>query len=136
RMSPPALDRLIRQCLEKDPEERWHSAHDVVKELKWIREGAKGAVTSGPTLVVGPRRRAWLIAGVAVIALAVSSLLVWRGAQGPVKPTRTAQGGKPTRIVVLPFENLGAPQDTYFAAGMTEEIMNRLANLQDLAVIS
>jgi TolB-like protein/Flp pilus assembly protein TadD len=37
---------------------------------------------------------------------------------------------------VLPFENLGAPQDAYFAAGMTDEIMSRLANLQGLAVIS
>ena len=138
-MAPPALDRLIRQCLEKDPEERWHSVHDVVKELRWIRDGAKGAATSGPTLVVGPRRRAWLIAGiVAVIALAGLSFLVWRGKRvhGPVEPARMAPGRKPPRIVVLPFENLGSPHDAYFAAGMTEEIMSRLANLHGLAVIS
>src|SRR5207249_11536971 len=33
-MSPPALDRSIRQSLEKDPDERWHAVHDLVKELK------------------------------------------------------------------------------------------------------
>ena len=37
---------------------------------------------------------------------------------------------------MLPFENLGAAQDAYLAAGMTEEISSRLANLQGLAVIS
>jgi TolB-like protein/Tfp pilus assembly protein PilF len=38
--------------------------------------------------------------------------------------------------VVLPFENLGPPEDAYFAAGMTEEITNRLASVGDLGVIS
>ena len=40
RMAPPALDRLVKTCLAKDPEERWQSAHDVAAELKWIAEYA------------------------------------------------------------------------------------------------
>ncbi len=40
------------------------------------------------------------------------------------------------RIVVLPFENLGAAEDAYFAAGVTEEITSRLAAVGDLGVIS
>jgi len=39
-------------------------------------------------------------------------------------------------MVVLPFENLGSPQDAYFAAGVTEEISSRLAGLKRLVVIS
>jgi TolB-like protein/Tfp pilus assembly protein PilF len=39
-------------------------------------------------------------------------------------------------LVVLPFENLGAPEDEYFADGITEEITSRLAALQGLGVIS
>ena len=35
-LAPPALDRVVRQCLEKDPGERWQSAHDVASELEWI----------------------------------------------------------------------------------------------------
>jgi TolB-like protein/Flp pilus assembly protein TadD len=42
----------------------------------------------------------------------------------------------PPRIVVLPFENLGPPEDEYFAAGMTEEITSRLAAVSGLQVIS
>jgi eukaryotic-like serine/threonine-protein kinase len=33
-MSPPALDRVVKTCLAKDPEDRWQSAGDVGKELK------------------------------------------------------------------------------------------------------
>ena len=40
------------------------------------------------------------------------------------------------RIVVLPFENLGSPEDEYFADGMTEEIISRLAAVSGLQVIS
>src|SRR5437867_7815758 len=35
---PPALDHLIRKCLEKNPDHRWQSAYDVADQLKWIRE--------------------------------------------------------------------------------------------------
>src|SRR4030065_245020 len=38
-MSPPMLDRVIRQCMEKDPEHRWQSAGDLKKTLQWTLEG-------------------------------------------------------------------------------------------------
>jgi TolB-like protein/tetratricopeptide (TPR) repeat protein len=41
-----------------------------------------------------------------------------------------------SRLVVLPFENLGAPDEEYFASGVTEEIIGRLASVKDLEVIS
>lgn len=39
-MTPPILDRIVRKCLEKDPDERWQSAADLASELKWVGEGA------------------------------------------------------------------------------------------------
>jgi serine/threonine-protein kinase len=36
--TPPALDRLVRRCLEKSPDDRWDSAHDAADELRWIAE--------------------------------------------------------------------------------------------------
>jgi serine/threonine protein kinase len=35
-VAPAALDRVLRLCLEKDPDERWQSAHDLKTELTWI----------------------------------------------------------------------------------------------------
>lgn len=42
----------------------------------------------------------------------------------------------PPRIVVIPFENLGQPDDDHIAAGFTEEITHRLARISSLQVIS
>ncbi len=39
-MSPPALDRVVKTCLAKDPEERWQSAADIKRELQWVAEGS------------------------------------------------------------------------------------------------
>ncbi|HET6372922.1 MAG TPA: protein kinase, partial [Candidatus Polarisedimenticolia bacterium] len=37
-LSPPALERAVRRCLAKDPDERWQTAHDLMMELRWISE--------------------------------------------------------------------------------------------------
>jgi len=47
-LAPPALDRLIRTCLAKDPEERFQTAHDVKLQLQWIGESSsQPGLTSG-----------------------------------------------------------------------------------------
>ncbi len=43
--SPVALDRIVKTCLAKDPEERWQSASDLKRELRWIAESSQ----AGPT---------------------------------------------------------------------------------------
>jgi TolB-like protein len=75
---------------------------------------------------------------VSVLTIAVAVYLIprlpgWWGADGGVGGSSSAPG---TRLVVLPFENLGAPIDAYFADGITEEITARLAGLQGLGVIA
>ncbi|MBM3286605.1 MAG: serine/threonine protein kinase [Candidatus Eisenbacteria bacterium] len=67
---PPALDRLIRTCLAKDPSERRQSMHDVLLDLKWISEGGSEA---GVPARVSSRRRlrgrlAWALASVFALA--------------------------------------------------------------------
>src|SRR5450631_1901780 len=42
-MTPPALDRVVKKCLAKDPDDRWHAAKDLCDELKWIDEGGTRA---------------------------------------------------------------------------------------------
>jgi len=38
-LSPPALERVVNACLEKNPDDRFQSARDVRLELKWISDG-------------------------------------------------------------------------------------------------
>src|ERR1700676_471239 len=42
-MTPPALDRVVKRCLVKDPDDRWQTARDMEIELKWIVEGGSQA---------------------------------------------------------------------------------------------
>ncbi len=84
-LAPPALERLIQQCMAKDPDERRQSMHDVHLELKWIAEGGSQA---GLPSVVGARRRgrarlAWTLAGAATLAAAAFAVGNW---SPPVKP--------------------------------------------------
>jgi serine/threonine-protein kinase len=38
-MTPPALDRVVKRCLAKDPDDRWQTTRDLEVQLKWIVEG-------------------------------------------------------------------------------------------------
>jgi Tol biopolymer transport system component/predicted Ser/Thr protein kinase len=45
-VAPPALDRVLKRCLEKDPENRWQTARDLKAELEWIA-GAAPQIEAG-----------------------------------------------------------------------------------------
>ena len=84
-LTPPALERVIRMCLHKDPDERWQSAHDVAAELKWIGES-----TSPPAAGRAPNRReviAWSLVTF-LLAATAASILFRRPATGRVAPLR------------------------------------------------
>ena len=42
-LAPSSLDRVVRACLAKDPEQRWRSAHDVALALRWPEPDGRGA---------------------------------------------------------------------------------------------
>ena len=78
-MAPPALDRLIRTCLAKDPEERIQTAHDVKLQLQWIAEGGSQAGQAGH---VSPARRSleragWLLAAMSILLLLAGGAAWW-----------------------------------------------------------
>src|SRR5882757_1846054 len=64
-MTPPALDRAIRRCLAKDPEDRWQTARDLLLELKWIAEGGSQAALTplGAAKRIGARWKRTLLWG-------------------------------------------------------------------------
>ena len=86
-LSPPALDRLIRICLAKDPDDRWQTAHDVLLQLKWIGEG--GSLAGVPAPVARHRRHRERLATVALVLAVIATLTfaaLWYGVAGAPQP--------------------------------------------------
>jgi serine/threonine-protein kinase len=129
---PPTLAGVVSKCLEKRPEDRFSSAHDLSLTLGTIDSGA----SLPPLPVDSVLRRRWPHILAVVIAAIVAMIFVLPP-EGLFQrePAEPAQPELP-RIVVLPFENLGSADDEYFAEGMTEEITARLATVDGLQVIS
>jgi len=138
---PGDLGRIVSRCLQKDVGLRFQTATDLRNELNELRGLVVSKAAPTPsTRTPAPARIAaaarswpgwawWLAAGGAALVLAALA------AYFLTRPARHA-AALPPKIVVLPFENLGRPDDAYFAGGMTEEITSRLAAVRGLAVIS
>ena len=127
---PADLGRIIRHCLQKDPERRYQTAKGLRNELQELL--AEPMSETSATVPVPARRHSAALWFVLIAAAVVVGTLV--GYFGTRRAGRSQPA--PERIVVLPFENLGSPGDEYFAAGVTDEITSRLASLGSLLVVS
>jgi len=134
---PAALQVIVSQCLEKSPQDRFASAHDVALALRLLTLQAEASRSQpGAEIPKRGRRRQLAFAGLAALVLVAAIIAGWKLLSRPPPQRQEATRGQSVRVVVLPFENLGAAEDEFFAAGMTEEITSRLANVQGLGVIS
>ena len=77
-MSPPAIDRVVRQCLAKDPDERWQTAGDLRRELEWIADVGADALqsTSAPPARVSRGRLAFGVVGLWMGAM-LAGVFAW-----------------------------------------------------------
>jgi TolB-like protein/tRNA A-37 threonylcarbamoyl transferase component Bud32/Tfp pilus assembly protein PilF len=152
---PRHLARIIKHCLEKDPEARYQSAKDVRNELKSLRrEVDSGTVTTGSGAVhissprsMGTRRYGlWAAAGFAAIVILAAGWWLGRGVDGASAVGDERAGGLSAdvasaarsdtpSVAVLPFANLSAdPDNEYFTDGLTEELIGALANVEGLRI--
>jgi serine/threonine protein kinase/Tfp pilus assembly protein PilF len=138
RLLNPKIDRdlstICLKCLEKDPKRRYYSALALAEDLeRWLKHEPIQARHTG----VFARGRKWvrrnptsaLLAASLIALAAASGWIVWKSEfiRQPVT----------NGVAVLPFENLsGDPDNAYFANGIQEEILTRLASIADLKVIS
>ena len=125
----PLLDRVVRHCLEKDRNRRFQSAQDIAFALL---EASEPSVSRRGTAFRAPSAR-WktLVAAGLLIALAIAGAgyVLLRG-------SHRAAAREVKRVAVLPFENLGAPEDDYFADGMSDAVRGKLTSLPGIEVIA
>ncbi len=146
---PRQLERIVQHCLQKDPQRRFQSALDVRNELEALRgeEASTSADTASarqapPAVAPARRRFGGLWVGAALLGVVLAGVFAWIVDSGREAPGGPGPGVAPTagpaveRIVVLPFENLGAAGDEYFASGIADEITTRLASVASLGVIA
>ncbi|UCE18629.1 MAG: protein kinase [Gemmatimonadota bacterium] len=133
---PFELERMVNKCLEKDPAERYQTATDLVADFRHFQRVTttqampSKSETHRPLARPFVRRLGW-VAGLVLVAAIAVVYIVRQFAPSEMEPISERK-----MLVVLPFENLGPPEDEYFADGITEEITSRLASLHDLGVIS
>ncbi len=75
--SPPALDHVVKTCLEKDPADRWQDARDLTAELRWIAEGGGDVGFAMAGSAGGRRTRTWIRRGAIGAAVVAIALLGW-----------------------------------------------------------
>jgi TolB-like protein/Flp pilus assembly protein TadD len=158
---PELVDQAIQRALATVPADRFSTAAQFGQALSVnvttpagtpsvVPPSAPQAATATPALTQGPalaaapaststpgpapKARRRIPVGPASLAvgflLGIGVLFAWRRAH------QTGEVGGFKALVVLPFENLGRPEDEYFTDGITEEITSRLAAVPGLRVIS
>jgi serine/threonine protein kinase/Tfp pilus assembly protein PilF len=127
---PASLIRLLRSMLATDPAERPQSARELLIELRQCREAMEAR----------PRRHRLL--QLAALALLISSsvgLMSYFWYRRHIQQgASTATAAAPEKsVAVLPFENLSNDrEDAFFADGVQDDVLTKLANIADLKVIS
>lgn len=127
------IDRTLQTALQKDPSERFENMRAFQTAIRNLARTS--SVTHLPSAAPGARKRqlpaiALIAVAIVVLAAAVAIFFLMRRAAPEASEDRQA------RLAVLPFANLGPPDEAYFAEGLTEELTSRLASIEALAVIS
>src|SRR5271156_4043339 len=78
-MAPPALERVVKTCLEKDPDERWQNAGDLKRELGWIASAGSQAGVPAPVAAKRKTRDRAMWAGAGVLVALLATWLFWQG---------------------------------------------------------
>jgi serine/threonine-protein kinase len=147
-LAPAALDRLVRTCLAKDPDDRWQSARDLMHELQGVAEGGVSLDSAAQNTPVAPRSawaRAlpWASTGTLAVGLAVV-LVLWAPwyAVAPPRVTRTTiTTSDPAALTINGFDRdlAVSPDGTrviYVGNRGTQLFVRALDTLEPVAIAS
>ncbi len=132
---PTELQQIISKALRKDREERYQSAHELLEALKDLHRKMEFKAewkrsTAAPSWLRWTRSPIALVLVFLVGALALALPFYWHR-----NPSRSSIPEK--SIAVLPFENFSDnKENSYFAAGIQDDVLTNLAQIHDLKVIS
>ena len=128
---PDGLQAIVDKALEKDTRTRYQHADGMLSDLMRVKRLVESAspIAAAATPAGRSMKGVWIAA---IVVIVVVGLLVIR----PWESGTVADSSDKMMLAVLPFENLGNPEDEYFADGITDEITSRLATIHSLGVIS
>jgi serine/threonine-protein kinase len=132
---PEAVDGAIARAMEKIPADRFPTITAFAEALAAAPAPVR-ATAEDPVRLPGKRRTplAWTRFTRARLGLAAGVVVV--AALGYLAHRRFSTSAGPIRLVVLPFENLGASEDAYLVEGITGELTNKLSGIGSLGVIA
>jgi eukaryotic-like serine/threonine-protein kinase len=76
-LAPAALERVVKKCVAKDPDDRWQSARDLKTNLDWIAEGGS-LLTSSGVEHKWRDRAAWLLAAIGFLFAVTGGAAWWQ----------------------------------------------------------
>src|SRR5439155_7850367 len=136
----PSIDRdfetIVARCLERDPKARYQSAAALAEDLERWLEGRPiiARPVRAPARLWRWSRRNPILAGAFAACLLLALAVIWLLGQKLFAPTLPAPEKS---VAVLPFESLDQDtQHSYFADGLQDDILTKLAKIADLKVIS
>jgi len=142
---PSHLGRIVKRCLEKNPNHRYQTAAELRNELEELkREVESGTVfeEDAKTRAIKTHRSsrrtlgiAALIGGAAIVVALVALLASFLGKAQDDQESLAGEAPIKT-IAVLPFSNVGDTADPTFSDGLNEELGRLLTSLPDLQVVS
>ena len=120
---PSTLEKIINRCLEKDKTRRYQQADEIATDLRAVQQEIPPSLKAKKKATKLP-----LFIGGSIFVLAVMSITYLFLLHKPAPHIEKS-------IAVLPFVDMSSQRDQeYFCDGMTEELINRLSNIQTLRV--
>jgi serine/threonine protein kinase/Tfp pilus assembly protein PilF len=130
---PQNWEDAVAACLAKDPSRRPQSAAEVAGRLESVPREIRTRRVPGKKL----NKKALLISGIAAVSVLALAALYFGALKPQAKPVSQAAAITEKSIAVLSFENRSEEKaNAYFADGIQDEILTRLAKIADLKVIS